>query len=79
VGGTRPFLQHVGALFTWLSYNVVSCLQCIGRTARISGTMTSHLSAILRQAVLFGFDWVIYAGRDYCRVSVIPDGKMCWT
>ena len=47
-----------------------------GRTARIRGTRRSHLSAILRQAVLYGFDWVIYADRNYCRVSVIPDGKL---
>jgi len=26
-------------------------------------------------AVLAGFDWVFYADNDYCRVSVIPDGK----
>ena len=47
----------------------------LGRTARIRGIQRSHLRIILRQAVQFGFDWVIYADRDYCRVSVIPDGK----
>jgi len=46
-----------------------------GRTARIRGIQSSHLRIILRQAVQFGFDWVVYADRDYCRVSVIPDGK----
>lgn len=46
-----------------------------GRSARIAGAMDSHLPFILYQAVLFGFDWVIYANISYCRVSVIPDGK----
>ena len=46
-----------------------------GRSARIAGALDSHLPFILYQAVLFGFDWVIYANISYCRVSVIPDGK----
>ena len=50
-------------------------LSMLGRTARIRGIQRSHLRIILRQAVQFGFDWVVYANRDYCRVSVIPDGK----
>lgn len=31
---------------------------------------------ILKLAVQAGFDWVSYEDEDYCRVSVIPDGKM---
>lgn len=52
------------------------CRMILGRSARIRGSRRSHLSAIARQAVLSGFDWIYYADRDYCRVSVIPDGKL---
>ena len=47
-----------------------------GRSVRISGTSNDHFPDILHQAVLSGFDWVIYANTSYCRVSVIPDGKI---
>ena len=47
----------------------------IGRTAMVRGISNGHLPNILNQAVLFGFDWVIYANTSYCRLSVIPDGK----
>jgi len=50
------------------------CHVIIGRSARIRGSSRSHLSEIARQAVLAGLDWVFYADRDYCVVSVIPDG-----
>ena len=49
----------------------------LGRSARISGSHPSHLPAIAHQAALSGFDWVYYADQDYCRVSVIPDSKLC--
>ena len=48
----------------------------IGRSARIRGSLRSHLGAIAHQAVLAGLDWVFYANRDYCVVSVIPDCKL---
>ena len=47
-----------------------------GRTARIKGRSRSELAVILKLAVQAGFDWVSYEDEDYCRVSVIPDGKM---
>jgi len=48
----------------------------IARTARIQGRSRSELSVILTLAVQAGFDWVSYEDEDYCRVSVIPDGKL---
>ena len=48
----------------------------LGRSARIRGSVRSHLPAIAHQAALSGFDWVYYADQDYCRVSVIPDSKL---
>ena len=48
----------------------------IGRSARIRGSLPSHLGAIAHQAVLAGLDWVFYANQDYCVVSVIPDCKL---
>lgn len=57
---------------THSSYGFVFLL---GRTARIRGNSRSELREILQMAILAGFDWVFYADNDYCRVSVIPDGK----
>ena len=59
---------HCDFLFKYVNF-------ATGRSARIRGRSPSELPVILSLAVQAGFDWVSYEDNNYCRVSVIPDGK----